>query len=256
MKRRIILGIYVVTHKKIDYTFPDGYKTIIVNANKNKIKGDVYDNTGVNISNKNYSYCELTAIYWLWKNSKDDYIGIDHYRRFFINNDNFINNAEVKKILKNRSVILPKKESFHLRVGTRYWETSGYKNDLKVIEEALRKIAPEYIDDYNDFLKERSMYCYNMAIMNRSDFNDYCSWLFSILFEVEKQLDKKEIGAKERKGYYKRIYGFMAERLLNVYVIHNKLNVVEKPIYFTGPKAKVGEKVISKLGKLRDKYLK
>lgn len=59
------MAIYVVSHKEIDSEFPEGYKTIIVNADVNKVEGDYYDNIGDNISSKNSSYCELTALYWL-----------------------------------------------------------------------------------------------------------------------------------------------------------------------------------------------
>ena len=41
------------------------------------------DNTGDNISEKNPLYCELTGIYWLWKNTTADYKGLMHYRRIF-----------------------------------------------------------------------------------------------------------------------------------------------------------------------------
>ena len=41
------------------------------------------DNTGDNISEKNPRYCELTGLYWAWKNLDADYLGLVHYRRYF-----------------------------------------------------------------------------------------------------------------------------------------------------------------------------
>lgn len=79
------LKILVVTHKS--YWMPDEniYLPIFVGTNKSD-RNFLRDNEGDNISYKNKNYCELTAIYWAWKNlklDKYDYIGLCHYRRYF-----------------------------------------------------------------------------------------------------------------------------------------------------------------------------
>ena len=52
------------------------------------------DNTGDNISSKNREFCEMTGIYWIWKNlSKFEnvsHVGHMQYRRhFYLNRNNF-----------------------------------------------------------------------------------------------------------------------------------------------------------------------
>ena len=68
--------------------------------------GDFQDNTGDNISEKNRQYCELTALYWIWKNQTADYYGLEHYRRAFTLND-----SEILDILSQGvDAIIPKKK--------------------------------------------------------------------------------------------------------------------------------------------------
>jgi hypothetical protein len=250
------MAIYVVSHKKIDDKFPEGYRTIIVDANVNKVTGDCYDNIGDNISSKNGSYCELTALYWLWKNSKDDYIGIDHYRRFFMNGDNLLSAGKAAEIVKNGTVIVPKIEKFGQNIGTKYWTTSGYKSDLTVIREAISKYSPEYSHDYDVIMNQNKLHCYNMLVMNKEMYDAYCEWLFNVLTIVEAKLDAQHRGADDRNGYYRRVYGFMSERLLNVYLLHNRINIIELPVKFTGQQPNFVNRVRTKLSKLKDKYLR
>ena len=54
---------------------------------------------------------------------------------------------------------------------------------------------------------------YNMMVMRWADFDAYCKWLFGLLFEVEQKVDISHYST-----YQQRIFGFMAERLLNVWL--------------------------------------
>lgn len=81
--------IYIITHKMFDNSISKSneYKVLHVGNNLDTSKEYLNDNTLDNISFKNKNYCELTGVYWLWKNSSDldsDPIGIVHYRRYFV----------------------------------------------------------------------------------------------------------------------------------------------------------------------------
>ena len=89
-KDRPTVKIVVATHKKYEMPKDGMYLPLHVGAEGKKDSngnaldlGYQKDNTGENISKKNASYCELTGLYWAWKNLKDDYIGLEHYRRHF-----------------------------------------------------------------------------------------------------------------------------------------------------------------------------
>ena len=83
------LTVLVITHK--DYEFPDSacYRPLFVGgkiASGLKNEGFYQDNSGVNIAEKNSSFCELTGLYWAWKNGvfeNNEYVGLVHYRRYF-----------------------------------------------------------------------------------------------------------------------------------------------------------------------------
>lgn len=218
--------IYIVTHK--DFTMPAAkseYAIIQVGAEGKKDLGFLKDNIGDNISDKNPYFCELTGLYWIWKNRKDDYKGIVHYRRFFncsFRYEDIITEGQVKRILNKYDIILPFKKKLRVSVMDQYCEKSGFKQDLYAVREIIKKIFPEYLESYDEVLYGNEICFFNMMIANKNIFDAYCKWLFSILLELE---DGKNLDSYN--DYQKRIYGFLSERLLNVYVKHNKLRIFQ-----------------------------
>lgn len=224
--------IFIVTHKKTNEIIVKNYDYIQVNCNKNGNIGYAYqDNNGDNISDKNANYCELTALYWIWKNyksAKDDVVGLCHYRRFLSkkivpNIQNIISIDECKTILKNYDMIVPRKFKFNKSVYQFYFENgAGKEEDLIKTRKIIEDIKPDYVKAFDEFCNQKyGNYC-NIMICKRTIFNDYCKWLFDILFELEKNVDLSHYTPSEA-----RIYGYLSELLLNVYIIKNKLKIKE-----------------------------
>ena len=125
--------IFVIAHKKIEENLNNICIPIQVGYNENL--GYIRDNTEDNISEKNKNYCELTGIYWIWKNYElPQYVGFCHYRRFFVTGNIIktkISNKEIKKILKSYDIILPKKLHLNKSIWNYYFENGkGKEKDL------------------------------------------------------------------------------------------------------------------------------
>lgn len=223
------ITMYVITHKKFDLPQIQCYKPLQVGAINKENLNYIEDCTGDNISIKNNNYCELTGMYWAWKNDNDsEVIGISHYRRYFTkqyvfrNKEKILNEKQIKKIFdEDYDIILPKKEIYKEKAYDQYCKNSGYPEDFEKIRKILLKIYPDYVDSFDKVLNQNLMYQFNMMICSKKLYNEYCEWLFNVLFELEKQIDDLD----KRTKYQQRIYGFLSERLLNVWVEKNHLKV-------------------------------
>lgn len=65
----------------------------------------------------------------------------------------------------------------------------------------------------------------NMFIMKRELMNDYCEFLFTVLSEAE-----KKVVVSEADPYQSRVFGFLAERLLNIWLWHKNLRIYEAQV--------------------------
>ena len=103
------MSVYVITHKKFNMIPQENYKVLLVGAYRGHVYGDCFDDAGDNISEKNANYCELTGVYWLWKNlQKDDYVGIVHYRRLFsrsFSKSKKLSDKDIRKLLGKYDII-------------------------------------------------------------------------------------------------------------------------------------------------------
>lgn len=223
--------MYIVTHKQVELPQEKGYMPIVVGNNNVYYSEFVRDNTGDNISEKNANYCELTALYWMWKNT-DDYknIGLCHYRRFFTNfifTKKPISIKRVERILKRYDLIVPQTWTrLDRTVSSVYLEIDGRQKDLNNLRNIIKKMYPDYVDIYDDLMNGHEAFYCNMFVMPYKLLNQYCEWLFSILFELEKITDLTGYTVAEA-----RIYGYLSERLFNVWVRKQNLRIKYMPMY-------------------------
>ena len=239
------MKIYVMTHKPFIPPKDKIYVPLHAGRAISDELGYLGDNTGENISELNPYFGELTGLYWIWQNDLDsDYIGICHYRRYYLNNeDDIMNEAEFRDILDrydcmSSDLLVSKKNNYEGYI------SSHNEKDLRILKDSLIRLYPEYESSYDSYMQDYSSCYSNLCVMPKDMYRQYCSWLFKILFHASETIDVSDYDL-----YHKRVYGFLSEMLLDIYIRHNKLNVCRNPVGTFGDKAETNE-LISAVGVL------
>ena len=221
------MKIYIATHKVVDLpVLSEVYEPLLVGSFNKDIHKYLRDDCGENISAKNPNYCELTGIYWIWKNVKEDIVGLCHYRRFLSkslfskSSAHFISEDDLEKdmVKGGIDIILPQKHYFTDQIISEK-STAPNMEDMKVVRGVINDLYPEYIAEYDHFVSGCSAYLYNVVVAKKPIFDAYCQWLFDILFETEKRMNPDTY---IHDSYRKRMFGFISERLFNVWIMHNQ----------------------------------
>lgn len=229
------IKIIIAAHKK--YRMPDEemYLPLQVGAEGKSEIGYQRDNIGENISNKNPYYCELTGLYWAWKNLNCDFLGLAHYRRHFkgqtcIFKSKFkkiLTQKQLEKKLKHYDVLLPKKRHYYIETNRSQYLHVHHEIGLTETENVIKEFYPEYLSSWNKVMDKRSGHRFNMFIMKKELSDKYCDWLFGILSKVEERIDISSWDKSEQ-----RIYGYLAERLLDVWIDKNGIRYKNIPYMF------------------------
>lgn len=211
--------IIIATHKK--YRMPEDkmYVPVHVGAEGKNDLGYTKDNNGENISLLNPSFCELTGLYWAWKNLDYEYLGLAHYRRHFSLKkrkdkwSSVLTYSELKPYLDKVRVFVPKKRKYYIETLYSHYDHTHYSEQLDTTRKIIERMYPEYIKSYDKIMKQRYGYMFNMMIMAKDLMDDYCTWLFNILFELQKQLTMPELS-----NFQGRFYGRVSEIIFNVWL--------------------------------------
>lgn len=171
----------------------------------------ITDCTGDNISERNKQFCELTALYWLWKHAKEEIIGMVHYRRHFILPSDWLIHMQKNQV----DVILP----IPLYVAPSLEENYKSRHDPADWDYMMEYIKNRDEQEYREarmFFQSNLYSPCNMFIMRKKVLDELCTWLFPILFAVAAH------GGQREDNYLNRYPGFLSERLLTFFFEKNR----------------------------------
>ncbi len=208
------IKIIVATHKKYNMPEDDMYMPLHVGKEGKEDLGYVGDNTGDHISDKNQSFCELTGLYWSWKNLDYDYLGLAHYRRYFaLKGKELLRKEEALSLLKEYDILVPNRRKYYIETLYSHYSNTHYQEHLDMTREIIKEKCPEYSHAFELVMKQRYGHMFNMFIMKKELVDEYCQWLFDILFELEKRGH-----APELSRFQGRFYGRVGEIIFNVWL--------------------------------------
>ena len=231
-KKHAIIQVYMAQFYKDRvlqnaYHMPDWIYPLQVGAELTGVRiANLLDNTGDNISGKNANYCELTALYWMWKNKltgmdkvpysetgQDSplYYGLFQYRRILD-----ISGEDLSRVASNHvDVILPF-PTIHEPDISEHHARYIQESDWEAMLQALKELQPVYADAFSEIFRQEYLYNYNIIIAKREVLADYCAWLFPILERTE------QLSAPKGWERTDRYIGYIGENLLTLYFMYHK----------------------------------
>ena len=133
----------------------------------------------------------------------------------------------IEEALEKAPVILPQKRNYWIETTYSQYAHAHHKKDMDLVRSILEERYPEYVRAFDDVMERTAGHRFNMFIMRRDLLDHYCTWLFDVLDRAERQ-----INLSEYDEYNKRVFGFLSERLLDVWVETNHISYTEMPVVF------------------------
>lgn len=240
------ITLIVATHKEAP--MPQGKIYLPLWVGSQISKADLQytrDDSGDNISGKNPMYCELTGLYWAWKNLNSDYIGLVHYRRLFMGaSKEAITDSEIETILKGYKLIVPKKRRYYIESLESHYIHTHADEEMNALRKVVADKYPNYLASYDKAIKRTWGYMFNMFVLPKDLLDEYCTWMFDIVDEVVSQ-----VGTGSRSDFEKRYPGRLSELLLNCWLEYKlSSNELKKEDIAEVPLLNLGDEKMFKKG--------
>ena len=198
-------------------------------------KGFYFDDTGENISKLNTWLGDLTGLYWIWKNTQDEFVGTNQYRRFW-------DEAPLNTIpYSDKTIYISHHLYFPQGIYAQFLEPhSGPGLDI------LEYLATNKIIDFPFFdqLKTTTaLSTCNMFFAHRTLFDRLCSIIFDFALEMYDGIRYMLPSYKDGDKYQKRLVAYVTERYLTIvyqninYYFGNNVTIQPMPMFEVPGKA-------------------
>lgn len=232
--------IVIATHKEYRMPLDAMYLPVQVGADGKTSIGYQRDDEGDNISQLNPFFCELTALYWAWKNLDSKYIGLVQYRRHFSRKhvaqswDSVLRKDDISIYFGKIKAFVPCKRRYWIETLYSHYDHTHHGFQLDETRHIIEELFPDYLGSFDRVCKQRSGYMFNMMILEKEYLNMYAEWLFIILFEL-----KSRLGESGLSQFHSRYYGRISELLFNVWLqnqislgVITREEIREIPVFF------------------------
>lgn len=229
-RKKIDCEIFVVTHKSYNVLSDKLYKPICV-GNQYENKKFYSEHTGENISYLNDRINECTALYWIWKNTESEYVGLNHYRRYFYNNgikncSDYLTEDKIAEIFDSGfDIIVPRLTKLSASILDNIMNSIGEdlgNRALVIMRGLLKEKVPRYVNAFEYVMAGNVFYKCQMFVTKRGLLDSYCEWLFSFLIDAAKMLDVSLYDT-----HHKRTIGYFAETMLTVWLLEQNVKIRE-----------------------------
>lgn len=236
------MKIYIASHTYCDVPHPHPYQPLFVGAYKlpkteRQSGWEFDDGFPGNISKSNSTYCELTGIKWIWKKSQEDIVGLVHYRRFLASplspssHPYPLSEHEIRNLLEAHDCIVAQKAFLHDGSKNcsvaKHYRIHHSSTDLIKTRMVIDRYYPKYSDAFDKVMRSECLSPFNIIICKKQLFNAYARWLFGIERKLAQAIDP----LTDRPPYQQRVFGFLAERLMNVYIVKHNLSAFECRVF-------------------------